>query len=125
MAAHYGQTKKWRPQCKAVKYSVHVFEYYDNSLNHNALRFHPIQVAEWLHELLAEKAASNQRTLSHELGVDRTRVQQFLYLFRIPAEMRTSLKGLAGVTEGELRPLTQMDGRGQRVAVRRLIGGTF
>jgi hypothetical protein len=36
-------------------------------------------VTEWLHGLLAEKAASNHRTLSRELGVDRTRIQQFLY----------------------------------------------
>jgi len=75
-----------------------------------------------LHRLLAEKAASNQRTLSDELGVDRTRVQQFLYLFRIPVNSRVRLRGMEGVTEGELRPLTRMDGRGQRVGIAVLLG---
>jgi ParB-like chromosome segregation protein Spo0J len=98
-------------------------EYVDNSLCNSVLRFNPIQVAEWLHQLLAEKAASNQRTLSQELGVDRTRVQQFLYLFRIPEELRFRLKGMEEVTEGELWPLTKMDGREQRTTVGHLLGG--
>ncbi len=88
----------------------------------NILRFNPIQVADWLNELLTKQEASSQRALSHELGVDRTRVQQFLYLFRIPADLRVRLRALPGVTEGQLRSLTQMDEGRQEVAVGRLVG---
>jgi hypothetical protein len=74
-------------------------------------------VTSWLHQLLAEQESPNQRTLSHELGVDRTRVQQFLYLFRIPDDLRVRIRGMEGVTEGQLRPLTQMDPMATRAAI--------
>ena len=50
------------------------------------------------------------------------RVQQFLYLFRIPDDLRVRLKDMPGVTEGELRPLTQMDPMAIRAAVERMAG---
>ena len=82
----------------------------------NTLRLNPIQIAEWLHQLLAEKANSSQKSLSKDLGVDRTRLQQFLYLLRIPADVRARLKKMPGLTEGELRPMTKLMARDQRVA---------
>ena len=88
--------RKWRPQCKAVKYSVHASEFYDKSLYDSVLRFNPIQVAEWLQQLLAGKEVFSHKALSLELGVDRTRVQQFLSLFRIPVNSRVRLKDFQG-----------------------------
>ena len=99
-----------------------MFDFNDNSLCDSVLRFNPIQVAEWLQQLLAGKEVFSHKALSLELGVDRTRVQQFLYLFRIPVDLRVRLKGMPGVTEGELRSLRQMDMGRQRVAVERLLG---
>jgi hypothetical protein len=54
--------------------------------------------------------------------MSRVRVQQYLYLLRIPVDLRRRLRALPGLTEGELRPLTQMDGRATRLAVGRLTG---
>jgi hypothetical protein len=87
----------------------------------NILRFNPIQIGEWLGDL-AERNFSSQDRLADYVGLSRTRVEQFLYLLRIPADLRARLKVMAGLTEGELRPLTKMDARRQTAAVGRLLG---
>jgi hypothetical protein len=117
----YRRTKKWRPQCQAVKYSLLIFEFPDKLLSGNVLRFNPIQIAEWLFELLEERFNS-QGKLADDIGLSRTRVEQFLYLLRIPIDLRSQLKQMPGVTEVKLRPLTKMDGQVQRGAVERMLG---
>jgi hypothetical protein len=101
---------KWRPKCTAVKYSIHSFECCDNLLYDNILRFNPIQIGEWLNELWEQKFHS-QYKLADDVGMSRVRVQQYLYLMGIPADLRRRLRTVPGLTEEELRPLTQMDGR--------------
>lgn len=119
---HHHSCQEWRPQCIAVKYLIGTFKFPDTSLPDNVLRFNPIQVAEWLTELLGKNGFWGQRTLSCELGMSRTRIQQFLYLFRIPVDLRVRLKAMPELTEGELRPLTKMDGQRQRLVARQLLG---
>jgi len=41
---------------------------------------------------------------------------------RIPVDLRHRLNEIPGLTEGELRPLTKMNERRQRAAVRWLLG---
>ena len=113
--------EKWRPQCIAVKYSVHIFEYIDNLCDDSVLRFNPIQIGEWLNEL-SEHTFSNQHTLADAVGMSRTRVQQFLYLLRIPVDLRGRLKQMPGLTEADLRPLTKMEPVNMRAAAGRLLG---
>ncbi len=52
----------------------------------------------WLHQLLAKKDTLSERALTHEIGTNRTRLQQFLYLFRIQDELRS--RGIKGEKEG-------------------------
>ena len=103
-------------------YSLLLFEFPHKLFPDNVLRFNSIQIAEWIHQLMAEKDILNQRTLSYQLGVDRTRPQQFLYLLRVPVDVRARLKKIPGLTEGELRPMTKLMARDQRAAAGRFLG---
>ena len=111
---NWGQKKKWRPQCYEIKYFSETFIFCRNTNAYNILRFNPIQIAEWLHRLLGTEHFASQTRLSHELGVDRTRVQQFLHLFKIPADLRVQLKRVPWLTEGELRRIVRMEPIAQR-----------
>ena len=71
---------------------------------------------------LSEHDFSSQNELADAVGMSRTRVEQFLYLLRIPGDLRVRLKEKAGLTEGELRLLTKMDGAAMRAAAGRLLG---
>jgi hypothetical protein len=113
--------EKWRPKSTAVKYSVHSFEICDNLCDDNILWFSPIQIGEWLNELWEERFHS-QYKLADDVGMSRVRVQQYFYLLRIPVDLRGRLKTVPGLTEGELRPLTRMDGRVMRLAVGGMAG---
>ncbi len=95
--------QKWRPQCIAVKYSLLNFEFPDNSLDDKLLRFNPIQVAEWLAELLAGKGGVSQYSLASSLGMSQTRVWQFLRLMKLPDKERERLRQDSGVTEYGIR----------------------
>lgn len=71
------RAKKWRLQCQAVKYSEMTFELTDKSLRDNILRFNPIQIAEWLSDLLGFGTAHSQAELEDKLGVDRRGLDSF------------------------------------------------
>jgi hypothetical protein len=94
---------KWRPQCQAVKYSLLNFEYCGKSLQDNILRFNPVQIAEWLADLLAQGEAKSQAELEDRLGIDRTRIGQFLRLMRLPEETRLKLRNVLDLNEHQIR----------------------
>ena len=105
IAASRGEkwAKKWRPQCKAVKYSIRFFGFTDKLLSDNVLRFNPIQIAEWLLDLLDSGVAESQRGLEEYLGIDRTRVGQFLRLRRLPEATQAELRNMPDLNEFRLR----------------------
>ena len=88
-----------RSQCQAVKYSLLNFEYCVKSLQDNALRFNPVQIAEWLADLLARGEAKSQVEVEDKLGVDRTRIELFLRLMKLPEGTRVELRGLPNLNE--------------------------
>ena len=85
--------KKWRPICYTVHNASLVFEFPPNRFSGSVLRFNPIQIAEWLDDLLGRKEFETQRALSRELGMSQTRIGQFLSLMKLPAETRGRLRG--------------------------------
>ncbi len=88
------------------------------------LHFNPIQIAEWLAEMLGRKEFGTQRALSHELGVSRTRVGQFLNLLRLPSGRLSELKAVEGLTEYQFRPIVVMTPSRQARAIRSLLART-
>lgn len=103
------EKRKWRPQCQAVKYSLLNFEYFGKSLQNNALRFNPIQIAEWLADLLACGEAKSQAELEDNLGIDRTRIGQFLRLVRLPEGTRTRRRNEECLNECRVRKLVAIE----------------
>ena len=97
------RAKKWRPQCVVKRCRTWSFGYDDNPLNGNILRFNPVQVAEWLQDLLDWGIAESQRGLEEYLGIDRTRVGQFLRLRRLPEVTQAELRKMPDLTEFQLR----------------------
>lgn len=97
------EKKEWRPQCQAVEYSLLCFEFPDKSLLDKVLRFNPIQIAEWLTDLIGSGTANSQAELEEKLGVDKTRIGQFLRLMRLPAQTRARLKEMPHFNEFRLR----------------------
>jgi hypothetical protein len=81
------------------------FELPNKSLQDNVLRFNPIQIAEWLTDLLSSGMAHSQAELEDKLGVDRTRVGQFLRLMRLPEATRMKLRNERDLKEFRLRRL--------------------
>lgn len=67
------------------------------------LRFNPIQIAEWLADLLANGEEKSQAELEGKLGIDRTRIGQLLRLMRLPEETRQKLRNERGLKEFRLR----------------------
>ena len=104
-AARHRVKQKWRPICVVIENQFRVFEFCPNSLQGSVLRFNPIQIAEWLDDLRCRNDTRTQQALSHELGVSRTRIGQFLSLMRLPEETRRRLRHEAGLTEYHLRRL--------------------
>ncbi len=91
----------------------------------NILRFNPIQIAEWMEDMLPRNVTSKDRaivTLIKYLGISRTRAIQFLNLMRIPEDLRGRLKEMGGVTEGGLRRVVQMDSGEMRIVVGGMVG---
>ena len=100
-----GKKEKWRPQCQAVKYSLLSFEIQEKSLSDNVLRFNPIQIAACLAHLLDSGMTQSQRGLEVVLGVDQTRIGQFLRLMRLPLATRTKLRDMPDLNEFQTRRL--------------------
>jgi hypothetical protein len=88
-----------------------VFEFRDNSLSDNVLRFNPIQIAEWLGELLTEKRFASQYSLATFLGMSQTRIWQFLRLMKLPDKERERLRQIGGLTEYGTRTTVASTGR--------------
>ncbi len=99
--------EKWQPVCRAVYNFLHSLTVDDNLLQPKSLRFNPIQVAEWLDDLLLRKAAGSRTELSRYVGMSRTRIGQFLNLLRLPEETLRRLKGETGLTEYRLRGIVE------------------
>ena len=89
------------------------------------LRLNPIQIAEWLEEIgrsILAAPCDRAITLATEYHVSKSHVRHYLGLLRIPVDLRTRLKLLPGMTEGELRRLVRLEPIAQRVAIHRLLG---
>lgn len=71
----------------------------------NVLRFTPIRIAEWLTDLIGSCTAHSQAELEEKLGVDRTRIGQFLRLMRLPKATRMKLRNERDLNESRLRRL--------------------
>lgn len=120
----YVQTKKWRPQCYGIQYFFKNFRFCYKANPNNILRFHPIQIAEWMDEIRGAKLAvhgDKAVTLATDYGISKSRVLQFLALLRIPGDLRVRLKRMQWLTEGELRRIVRLDGPRQRVVVERML----
>ena len=110
-----------RPICVVIENQIGVFEFLPNRLNENALRFNPVQIAEWLDDLMQPRDSGTQQALSRELGMSRTRVGQFLNLLRLPSGHLSELKAVEGLTEYQLRPIAVMTPKCQARAIHRLL----
>ena len=64
-----------------------------------------VRLSEWLQDLLERGVAESQKGLEEYLGIDRTRVGQFLRLRRLPEATRARLRGQPGLNEFQLRRL--------------------
>jgi hypothetical protein len=85
--------------------STLAFAFQDKSLMDNVLRFNPIQIGEWLHELLARHVIWTHAALAEYVGMSRTRVGQFLSLAKLPVETRAQLRGMPNLNECQMRQL--------------------
>jgi len=74
-------------------------------LKENILQFNPVQIGEWLEDLLVRKVVANKTELSRYVGMSRTRIGQFLVLNNLPKEERRRLKQIDGLREYQLRAL--------------------
>ncbi|HPO12014.1 MAG TPA: hypothetical protein PLI09_01110 [Candidatus Hydrogenedentes bacterium] len=82
---------------------VHIFEFRDKPLPNNVLQFNPVQIGEWLTDLLVRKAGGNKTELSRYLGMSRTRVVQCLVLAELPVNTRSKLRQKDGLNEYQVR----------------------
>ncbi len=55
---------KWQPICRTVYNFSRSFSIIAKSLQDYMLRFNPIQIAEWLDDLLVRRASGNKAELS-------------------------------------------------------------
>lgn len=97
--------KRWQPIRGGVYNSLLIFEYQPNSCNVSALRFNPVQIGEWLDDLLRREIVTTRAALSQYVGMSRTRVGQFLALAGLPAGTRAKLRGMPDLTEYQTRQL--------------------
>ncbi len=89
------------------------------------LRFNPIQIAEWLADLLPADSldqGENRQTLGQQLHIPKYRVTQFLALLEFPSDLRVRLKEADWIAEGHLRPFTRLGATRQRLAIERMLG---
>jgi len=98
-----GRQKKWRPQCIAVKYSVRIFQWDLKLLQTNIIRFNPIQISDWLCELLEKGLFQSQGEMAKAFGLHRSRIGQFLALKKLPEEERKQLIQDERLREYQLR----------------------
>ena len=69
----------------------------------NILRFNPVQIGEWLAELLEQGVFKSQRDMAQEFGLHHSRIGQFLALMKLPVKERIRIKGDGDVREYQLR----------------------
>ena len=98
---------EWQPVCYTAYNFFRSFSVNDKPLQRKSLRSSPIQIAEWLDDLLVRKVAGSRTELSRYVGVSRTRIGQFLSLMRLAEETRKRLRGEAGLTECRLRGMPE------------------
>lgn len=98
-----GRQKEWRPEFIAVKYSLLNFELPGNSFQDNILRFNPVQIAEWLGDLLKQGDARSQAELEDRLAVDRTALATEANSKSFRFDPVSSYNSLV-TTEDQLRP---------------------
>lgn len=96
-------TIEWQPILGLVYNFHHTFNWHNNHCEKNILRFNPVQIGEWLDDLLVRKIVQTKTELSQYVGISRTRVGQFLVLMNLPEKKRRRLKQMAGLREYQLR----------------------
>jgi len=69
------------------------------------LRFNPIQIVEWLQDLLDSGVAHSQVELEDRLGVGRTRIGQLMRLMKLSVDTKARLRGMPGLNEYQLRSM--------------------
>jgi hypothetical protein len=88
------------------------------------LRFNPIQIAEWLEQLLSARGhnfETQHHTLAETIGIAKHRVTQYLALLKFPADLQRRIRKADWIAEGHLRPLTNLQPGQQRIAIKRLL----
>jgi hypothetical protein len=85
------------------------FEIHYKSFSDNVLRFNPIQIAEWLADLLKQGVSQSQAGLEDKLGIDKTRIRQFLRLMRLPAEAKARLRVIPDLNEYRIRGMMAVE----------------
>lgn len=103
MAELINNYNKWQPVCIHDYNSVLVFDYDANSLSPNILRFIPVQIGEWLRDLLVRNVIADRTELSQYVDMSRTRVGQFLSLAWLPVETKAKLRQNGGINEHQIR----------------------
>ncbi len=83
-----------------------ILEYHDKSLSDNVLRFNPVQIGEWLDDLLVRNVVRTHEALAEYVSMSRTRVGQFLALAELPAGTRAKLRGMPDLNEYQIRGMT-------------------
>ncbi len=96
-------TEEWQPIRGGVYNPLLTFEFRRNSFESNVLRFTPVQIGEWLNDLLAREVVATRTALSQYVGMSRTRVGQFLALAGLPAGTRAKLRGKPDLNEYQIR----------------------
>ena len=79
------------------------FDVLCKSFSDDVLRFNPIQIAEWLSDLIGSGMHHSQAELEDRLGVDRTRIGQFLRLMKLPVQTKAKLKDMHDLNEYQIR----------------------
>jgi len=97
---------KWQPVCYTVYNFSRSIQIGYKLFHGTDLRFNPIQIAEWLDDLLVRKAAGSRTESSRLVEMSRTRVGQFLNLMKLPEEIRLLLREEEGLTEYQLRRMS-------------------
>ena len=102
---------EWEPICIYDYNPLLIFEFQHNSHDCNTLRFNPVQIGEWLDDLLVRNVVWTHAALAQYVGMSRTRVGQFLALAKLPAGARAKLKGIPDLNEYQTRGMMAVGGR--------------
>jgi hypothetical protein len=100
---HCTGLQKWQPVRGCTYNPCHTFKINTIHIEKNILRFNPVQIGEWLDDLLARKIVQTKNELSRYVGMSRTRIGQFLVLMNLPEKDRRKYKQMEGLREYQLR----------------------